>query len=204
MSEHQYFVTGIGTEVGKTVVSATLVKHFGAHYWKPVQAGELDFSDSHKVQRWSGAASDRIFPERYRLNAPMSPHAAARLDGVQIRLEDFEVPAVDGPLIVEGAGGLMVPLNDEDDLMIDLIAHLGLKTILVVNCYLGSINHTLLSVEALRSRQIALAGIVFTGELVESTREVILERTQLPEIGCVPMLEEVNATTIAAAAAQLS
>ncbi|WP_420459469.1 dethiobiotin synthase [Neolewinella sp.] len=190
-----YFVTGIGTEVGKTVVSAYLQLALDADYWKPVQAGDLDVSDTDRVRGWTGLPEERYHPERYRLRTPASPHHAARLDGVEIQLEDFVLPNTDGrPLIVEGAGGLLVPLNDRHT-MLDLILHLDLPVILVSRHYLGSINHTLLSVEVLRGRGCNLRGIVFDGDGAESAR-VIQLLSGVPVLAEVPELTEVNQKTL--------
>jgi dethiobiotin synthetase len=191
----QYFVTGIGTEVGKTVVSAVLVKALHADYWKPVQSGDLDFTDTDKVRQWAGLTDDRIHPETYRLQLPMSPHASAAADGVSIELDHFQLPETQRNLVVEGAGGLMVPLN-ERDCMIDLIARLKLPVVLVSRNYLGSINHTLLSVEALRARNIPIAGLVFNGESVPTTESVITKMTGLDLWFHLPELKEIKAETI--------
>lgn len=169
---NQFFVTGIGTEVGKTIVSAVLTEALAADYWKPIQSGDLDNTDSMKIERWISNPHTRIHPERYRLNQPLSPHASAALDGVEIKVSDFELPPTDRPLIVEGAGGLLVPLSLQET-MLDLIEHLQLPVILVVRHYLGSINHTLLSLEVLRMRGIAMAGVVYNGaENVASERAI--------------------------------
>lgn len=169
---NQFFVTGIGTEIGKTIVSAVLTEALEADYWKPIQSGDLDNTDSMKIERWISNPHTRIHPERYRLNQPLSPHASAALDGVEIKVSDFELPRTDRPLIVEGAGGLLVPLSLQET-MLDLIQHLQLPVILVVRHYLGSINHTLLSLEVLRSRGIPLAGLLYNGaENVASERAI--------------------------------
>jgi dethiobiotin synthetase len=170
------FVTGIGTEVGKTVTAALLVRALRADYWKPIQSGDLDDTDTMKVEAWAGEAAGQIHTERYRLNLPMSPHASAADDGVAIGLNDFELPQTDNFLVVEGAGGLQVPLNDKD-CIIDLISHLGLPVVLVSRHYLGSINHTLLSVEALRHRNIPIAGLIFNGDPHPSTESIIEKMT---------------------------
>ncbi len=175
----QCIVTGIGTEVGKTVVSAILVETLKAHYWKPIQAGDLEYSDTMKVKDWVSVPQVTFYPEAYRLTQPMSPHAAAKRDQVSIVLKDIQLPHTDAPLIVEGAGGLMVPLNDRD-LIIDMIEFLQLPVILVSRNYLGSINHTLLSVQALQYRKIPIAGIIFNGELNPDTESYILKYSQLP------------------------
>ncbi|MEQ8706420.1 MAG: dethiobiotin synthase [Phaeodactylibacter sp.] len=172
------FVTGIGTEVGKTVTAALLVRTLKADYWKPVQSGDLNHTDTMKVRKWAGEAAGTFHPERYRLNLPMSPHASAADDGVTIQLQDFELPDTRNFLIVEGAGGLHVPLNDQD-CIIDLIQRLGLPVVLVSRHYLGSINHTLLSVEALRHRGISIAGLIFNGDPHPSTESIIEKMTGL-------------------------
>ena len=178
----KYIITGIGTDVGKTVVSAIVAQALKAAYWKPVQAGDLDNTDSMKVDRYTNDAV-KVLPEKFKLNYPMSPHAAAKLDGVSVRLEDFVLPEVEGNLIVEGAGGLLVPLNSEGLLFADLCQHLNLPIILVSRHYLGSINHTLMTIEILKSRKLNVAGIIFSGDENKATESIILEKTNVPMIG---------------------
>ncbi|MEM6395651.1 MAG: dethiobiotin synthase [Bacteroidota bacterium] len=179
-----YFVSGIGTEVGKTVISSILVKSWQADYWKPVQCGDLDYTDSHKVAKWAEATPARIHPERYRLQMPASPHLAAEREGVNIQISDFELPETDKTLIVEGAGGLLVPLNAQHT-MLDLIARLNIPVLLVSRHYLGSINHTLMSIEALRMRDIPLAGLIYNGDDEgKDTVEIVKKLT-----GIAPVLE---------------
>ena len=194
-----YFVTGIGTEVGKTVVSAVLTQALGALYWKPIQSGDLDHTDTDKVKNLVSNTAVRFWPERFRLNTPASPHLAAAIDQVQIDLDDFQLPESDQPLIVEGAGGLHVPLNDSQ-LMIDLIHRLGLEVVLVSQHYLGSINHSLLSWEALVSRNLPVVGWVFTGPSNSDSEQIILKHSGLPVLGRVPQLEPLNQETVAVAA----
>ena len=153
--KQKIIVAGIGTDTGKTVASAILCKALKADYWKPVQAGDLDNTDSHKVKRWTSETI--IHPEAYRLTQPMSPHAAATIDDLTIEASNLQIPTTENPLIVELAGGLMVPMR-EDYLNIDWVASTGLPVILIADYYLGSINHTLLSLAALKSRQIPLIG----------------------------------------------
>ena len=185
-------MTGIGTEVGKTVTSAFLQLALDADYWKPVQAGDLDFGDRDRVQSWTGMDTSRYHPERYRLHTPASPHYAARLDGVEIKLTDFELPDTgDRPLLVEGAGGLLVPLNERDT-MLDLVQHLALPVILVSRHYLGSINHTLLSVEVLRGRGCELAGIVFSGGDNPESARIIEKLSGVPVLAELREMEEVE------------
>ena len=169
-----FFVTGISTEVGKTITSAILVEALGADYWKPVQAGDLQASDSHRLATLIDTDRSLIHPNSYALKTPMSPHAAAALDGLQIDLDRIVPPKTDGHLVIEGAGGLMVPLNDTDTIF-DLIRP-DYKVVLVSRHYLGSINHTLLSVEKLRQKGIS-PGIVFSGDPHPSTEEIILKKT---------------------------
>ena len=166
------FVSGIGTEVGKTVVSAILTRALQADYWKPVQSGDLDCSDSRKVQKWSQVSPSCFHPEAYQLQTPASPHYAAEVDQVQIELSSFTLPKTDNFLIVEGAGGLMVPLNEQHT-MLDLIQHLQLPVVLVSRHYLGSINHSLLSLACLQERRIPLAGLVFNGPSTPSSTSII-------------------------------
>lgn len=187
----QFFVTGIGTEIGKTVVSSILTEYLQADYWKPVQSGDLHLTDTMKVQALVSNTKSYFHPERHRLNAPLSPHAAAALDGVQIQLSDFTLPQTSNHLIVEGAGGLMVPLNDQD-LMIDLIQQLGIPVILVSRNYLGSINHTVLSIEALQRRDIPIAGIVINGEPNPATETFIESRSALPILFRVGQFSEIS------------
>lgn len=197
-----YFVTGIGTEIGKTVVSSILVEALGADYWKPVQAGDLHNSDSIKIQAWTQHSNIRIHREAFRLNTPMSPHAAADIDQVELQVQDFKLPETENTLVVEGAGGLLVPLNEEE-CMIDLIEHLDLPVILVSHNYLGSINHTLLSIEALRHRNIPIAALIFNGTPSPTSETIIKKMGRIPLIYHLPQLSLINQDTIAAEAKKL-
>jgi dethiobiotin synthetase len=165
-----FFVTGTDTDVGKTIVSALLTIALDGTYWKPIQSGrdERGQTDSDRLRGWGA----RVVPERFCLSQPLSPHLAAERDGVRIELADFELPRVDGPLIVEGAGGLLVPVNDRH-LMIDLIGHLGLPVVLVARSGLGTINHTLLSIGALRRWGVPILGVVLNGPLNGENRRAI-------------------------------
>ena len=180
------FVTGIGTDVGKTVVSAILVEALGADYWKPVQAGGLEESDTDRVRRLVTNELSSFHPETVRLRTPASPHAAAKLAGRRVSLDEFQLPpAVPGrPLVIEGAGGVLVPLNDRD-YMIDLIQKLGCEAVVVSRNYLGSINHSLLTIEALQRREIEILGLVFNGEENPDTESLILRRTGVALLGSV-------------------
>lgn len=199
----QIFVSGIGTEVGKTVVSAALVEHLKADYWKPVQSGDLDYTDSMKVQEWISNEHTTIHPETFKLNTPASPHLSARLDGVEIRKEDFQLPQTENNLVVEGAGGLLVPLSTKE-LIVDLIAHLQLPVVLVVRNYLGSINHTLLSIEALKQRNIPLLGLIYSGNKNAESEAIIAEFSGVRCLGYLPEYDAVNPANIKDAAACLN
>ena len=189
------FVTGIGTEVGKTVVSAILTEALQADYWKPVQAGDLDYSDTHKVKDMVSNSKSVFHDESFALNYPMSPHAAAERDGLEISLGEFKIPETENHMIIEGAGGLMVPLN-RNDCIIDLIKDLGVEVVLVSRNYLGSINHTLLSVEALVSRGISIKGMIFNDEENVDTESVILKMTGLKCLGRVEIEEDLTQEVI--------
>ncbi|MCB0402611.1 MAG: dethiobiotin synthase [Flavobacteriales bacterium] len=190
-----YFVTGIGTDVGKTIVAAVLTEALEADYWKPVQAGDLDRSDSIQVGQLITNTKSRIHQEAYRLTQPMSPHAAARIDGVEIQLESIHRPETSNRLIIEGAGGLMVPLNDKR-CIIDLIRQLDVEVILVSQNYLGSINHTLLSIDALKHRNIPVKGIIFNGAENSESEQFILN-TGIQLLGRLNHHERVTKETVA-------
>ena len=192
----KYFVTGIGTEVGKTMVSAVLCEALEADYWKPVQAGDPDHTDSMKIAELISNKKTIIHPERYKPSEPMSPHAAAQLDKVRISPRDFELPKTENKLIVEGAGGVMVPLNDYYH-MASLMDDLHLPVILVSRNYLGSINHTLLSVEVLRYMDIQIAGIIFNGERNHTTESHIEEYTGLQILARIPQVDQWDKKTVA-------
>jgi dethiobiotin synthetase len=185
MPDKPIFVTGIGTGIGKTIVSAVLVEKLKADYWKPVQSGDLDNSDTIKVKNLVTNTTSVFYPEAYRLTQPFSPHKSAAIDGVYIDPDKITVPVTNNTLIVEGAGGLMVPLN-KDFLMIDLIKQLGAEVILVTQNYLGSINHTLLSIYALKKEGIRIKGIIFNGVKDIYSKEFILENSGLRLLGHIP------------------
>jgi dethiobiotin synthetase len=191
----RYLITGIGTDIGKTVVSAILSELFEATYWKPVQAGDLDNSDTMKVQQWC-TEKVRIYPESYRLQTPLSPHASAALEGVEIGWENLSLPALEGNMIIEGAGGLMVPLNAEGLLLLDLIETWGLPVILVSRHYLGSINHTLLSAYVLQSKKIKVAGIIFVGDENKESEQIILQQTKLNYLARIPIAGEITSSFV--------
>jgi dethiobiotin synthetase len=175
------FITGIGTDVGKTITSAIVTQALEADYWKPVQAGDLDNSDSHKIQRYISNDKTVVHENSYILHTPASPHLAAAIDGITIDLKQIIEPKTKNNLVIEGAGGVLVPLNDTD-CIIDLIQK-DYKVIVVSRHYLGSVNHTLLTCEALKSRNISVAGIIFSGDENPATETIILAKTDAKFIG---------------------
>jgi dethiobiotin synthetase len=188
-------VTGTDTGIGKTVFAAGLAGLLDGFYWKPVQSGLDEETDSEVVARLSGLPAGRVLPEAYRLKSPLSPHRSAEIDGVSIEAADLSVPAVPGPLIIEGAGGVMVPLNRRTR-FIDIFAQWQLPVILCARTALGTINHTLLSIEALRARSIPLIGIAFIGEEVADTQSTIVEFGGVPQLGRLPHLNPLTGETL--------
>lgn len=197
-----YFVSGIGTDVGKTVASSALVEAMNADYWKPVQSGELDNSDSMKIKSLISNSKTTIHPETYRFELPASPHLSAMKENVGIDLDKFEVPETDNDMVIEGAGGLLVPLSDKH-LIIDLIEKLNVPVILVIRSYLGSINHSLLSIEALKSRNIELAGVVYSGSPNAESERIISVFSGVPVLGKLPELSELTAKSVSEAATHI-
>ncbi|MBN8696731.1 MAG: dethiobiotin synthase [Bacteroidetes bacterium] len=190
------FVSGIGTDVGKTVVSSVLVEALKADYWKPVQTGSFFSTDTAKVQKLISNSESKIHPESYLLKQYMSPHAAAELENTEISLSNITVPDTSNTLIIEGAGGLLVPLNRKE-FMIDMIKKFDAEVVLVVQNYLGSINHTLLSVEALKNRGLKILGMVFNGPPHQLSEDIILEHTGLKLLGRISKETELNKEVIA-------
>ena len=189
-------VAGTDTEIGKTVFSAGLAALLGANYWKPIQAGLEGESDSQLVARLGGLSDDRIVPERYRLKTPASPHYAAAVDGVRIIADKLDVPDTgERPLVIEGSGGLLVPLDDTT-LYIDVFSRWGLPVVLCARTALGTINHSLLSIEALRNRHIELLGIAFIGESYPESERAICEIGNVRRLGRLPRLSPLNRGTL--------
>ena len=188
-----YFVTGTGTNVGKTVLSALLVNALDAAYWKPVQTGASEGTDRESVRAWSEATEDRLPLERYRFDPPVSPHMASREAGVRISLDAFEFPAApaDREWIVEGAGGVMVPLN-ESDLMRDLMLRIGFPVIVAARTALGTINHTLLTLAALREARVTICGVVLIGNENIENRRAIEHYGNIRVIGQIPLLKNID------------
>ena len=175
------FITGISTDVGKTIASSIVVEALEADYWKPIQAGDLDNSDTHKVKSRISNSKSQFHSNSYQLNTPASPHLAAEIDGITIDLKKIQEPETKNHLVIEGAGGIFVPLNAKDTI-IDLIKS-DYKVIIVSRHYLGSINHTLLTIEAIQNRGFKVAGIIFSGSENKSTESLILNKTGIKCIG---------------------
>ena len=198
----QLFITGIGTEVGKTICSAVLTQYLKADYWKPVQSGDLDCSDSHKIASWT--ENTVCHPEAYRFKLAASPHQSAKEENVKINLDQFHLPETQNRLIVEGAGGLMVPLTD-NIFMIDLIEKLDLPVVLVVRNYLGCINHTLLSIMALEQKKLKLEYLILNGVFPPDTERVICNFIKREtRIIRIPEIDQPTKDSIKAVAEQLT
>ena len=176
-----YFITGISTEVGKTISSAIVVESLQADYWKPIQSGDLDNSDTMKVKSLISNSISTFFPSNYEFDYPASPHLSAQMEGRHIELAHIKRPHSSNTLVIEGAGGLFVPLNERNTIL-DLMLPTD-KIVLVSRHYLGSINHTMLSVEALQRRGLNIVGIIFSGEENTATESWIASYTQIPIIG---------------------
>lgn len=198
MSAKGLFITGIGTDVGKTVASAVITKALEADYWKPVQCGDLDNSDSIKISRLTGL---KTLPEAYRLQAPMSPHAAADLEGVELSINEIELPERDKTIVVEGAGGVMVPFNSKETYL-DLMVKMNLPVVLVTRHYLGSINHTMLSWKVLKEAGLTIVAVVISGTPHESTESHFEAVIDVPFIR-INQLDEVNSDSISKEAERL-
>lgn len=198
----KYFITGIGTGIGKTLISAILTEKLKADYWKPIQSGDLDTSDSITIDSLISNTQTVIHPESYRLTQPLSPHLSARLDDIEIDLNKINMPLTNNDLIIEGAGGLMVPLN-EKELIIDLIKKLNVEVILISQNYLGSINHTLLSVNLLKQYEIPIKGIIFNGDENVETERYIQQYTRIKKLGSVPSFSNIDKEKVKAAGQNL-
>ncbi len=188
-----YFITGISTDVGKTIVSAIIVEALQADYWKPIQAGELEFCDTEKVKALVSNSKSRFHPNSYALKTPMSPHAAADIDGVVITLDKIIEPKTDNHLIIEGAGGLLVPINTTDTVL-DIIKP-NYKVIVVSRHYLGSINHSLLTIKILQEKGFDVY-VIFSGNEHKTTEDIIKKMTGVKIIGRIDEEEVFDKTVI--------
>ncbi|QTD54766.1 dethiobiotin synthase [Parasphingorhabdus cellanae] len=193
----KFVITGTDTDIGKTVFAAALTAALNAYYWKPVQAGLDDETDSQAVARLGGISYDRILSENFRLNAPASPHFAAAKDGIRIAADDLNIPQIDGPLVIEGAGGALVPINDTL-LYADLFALWECPIIIVASTKLGTINHSLMTIEALRSRSVPIHGIAFIGEEIADSQDTICRIGNVKQLGRLPIIENLSAPVLSA------
>ena len=189
------FVTGIGTGIGKTIVSAILTEALQADYWKPIQAGLQDSTDSQTIKELVSNPLTKIHSEAFRLAMPASPHAAARAENIEIKIREINIPETKNNLVIEGAGGLMVPLNN-NELMLDFMQATNAIVVLVVKHYLGSINHTLLSIEALKQRKIKFAGLIYNGDAHPSSEEAIETFTHCKVLGRIGQEIAFNKTVV--------
>ncbi len=195
---HAILVTATDTDVGKTIFSAGLTRAIDGCYWKPVQAGLEDGTDSDTVRRLSGLPADRILPEAYRLNTPASPHHAAAIDNVVIDPAQLDIPQCDRRLVIEGAGGLLVPLGG-GLLFADIFARWRCETVIVARTTLGTINHSLLTIEGLRARHIPILGVAFVGDANEESERSICAIGGVRRLGRLHRLDPLNATSLASA-----
>ena len=198
MSGARFVITGTDTDIGKTVFAAALTGALGASYWKPIQSGLDSETDSQTVARLSPATATKILPEAYRLATPASPHLSAEIDGVVIDAGGLNPPDVDGPLVIEGAGGLLVPLSRQV-LTIEIFARWGLPTILCARTRLGAINHALLSLRALATWKVPLAGVVFIGDEMADTQATIATFSGARILGRLPRVDPLNPESLRAA-----
>lgn len=198
MTHPRIVVTGTDTDVGKTIFSAALAGALGAYYWKPVQAGVDPEGDIERAAALAGLSPDRALPEAYRLTTPCSPHRAAEIDGVTIELARLALPEVGGALVIEGAGGVMVPVS-RTLLFADLFAHWRAPVVIVARTALGTINHSLLSIEALRRRDVPILGVAFIGDAQPDSEETIASIGQVKRLGRLPLLDPLDRDTLAAA-----
>jgi len=191
-------VTATGTDIGKTVFAAALTAALDGCYWKPIQAGLDDGSDRERVARLSGLAAERLLPEAYRLTTPCSPHRAAEIDGVTIDLDALVPPPCDRPLVIEGAGGVLVPVTRQATIA-DLIARWGLPTVLVAATSLGTISHSLTAIESLRARGVDIRGVAFVGDAVEDSEATIAAMGGVKRLGRLPIVSPLEPAALAAA-----
>ena len=191
-------VTATGTDIGKTVFAAALTAALDGCYWKPVQAGLSDGTDRERVLALSGLPADRILPEAYSLTTPCSPHRAAEIDGVEIDVAALTPPPSNRPLIIEGAGGVLVPFT-RSTTFADVIAWWRLPAVLVAATSLGTISHSLTAIEALRSRGVDIRGVAFVGDANEDSEMTIAEMGKVKRLGRLPMLDPLTSATLAAA-----
>lgn len=194
-------LTGIHTDIGKTVCAAVLARALQCDYWKPIQAGSLDHTDSDTVRRLSDTT--RIHPEAYRLQWAASPHTAARAEQVTIALTDLNAPATQQPLLIETAGGVCSPINDQD-VVADLLAHYHWPTVLVTQHYLGSISHTVSAIDALKARGIRILGLIVNGDAHAESEQFITQYSHLPILAHITRMDELSAHNVAQQALRIA
>ena len=194
-----YFITGIGTNVGKTLVAAVLTEALEADYWKPIQSGTIEGSDSATVKALISNSKTRIHPESYLLKQPLSPHFAAKIDGVEIDLNKIKKPETANHLMIEGAGGILVPLNDKH-YVIDIARQIDCEIVLVVSDYLGCINHSLLSIDYLQRNQFKIRALVFNGNFDTEVQQSIVKYAPEAKVIGIKKLESISKESIALAA----
>ena len=197
------FVTGISTDVGKTVVSAILCEYLKYDYWKPIQTGKELGTDSQSLKKLVNRPNFKVYEESYLLNEPLSPHAAAKIENENILIEKVNLPTKTSKLIIEGAGGLLVPINYKNETICDLIIKFNCSVILVVKEYLGNINHTLLTISHLKQKNIDVFGIVYVGDELPETEKIIEKMTGVPCLFRVPLFSLINKDTIRKFAEQI-
>jgi len=177
------FVTGIGTDIGKTIVASVLTEALQADYWKPIQCGSLELTDTERVKRLVDSKQSVFHPEAYRLKSPVSPHYAAEIENKKIHWGRLKVPETENTLVIEGAGGILVPFNYKGETMLDMAKSWDTEVVVVSRNYLGSINHTLLTLKILQDSGVKVLGLIFNGESNPSTEDVILKTTKVPLLG---------------------
>jgi dethiobiotin synthase len=190
-----FFITGTDTNVGKTVLSALLSAALPACYWKPIQTGSIEGTDRKQVIEWTGISPEQTYPETYIFDDPVSPHLAAERSGKEILLENIAVPSVNTPLVVEGAGGVLAPVNSHQ-FIVDLILHLQMPVVLAARSTLGTINHTVMSLKVLQSYKIEVRGVVLIGPENTDNRKAVEHYGSAPVIGQIPLLETINRETL--------
>lgn len=198
----QIAIAGIHTDIGKTIASAVIAEAIGAEYWKPIQAGNLEQSDTIQVSSLISNGSSRVHKEAVQLTQPLSPHAAAVIDGKSVDYTNFQLPHTDKTLLVETAGGLLSPVS-ANATVADFIQHFKLPAILVSKNYLGSINHTLLSIEVMKARQIPIIGIIISGDSNKESEQFIADYTQIPIIARIPHMAPLTTQAISNCAAAI-
>lgn len=198
-----YFVSGIGTNVGKTIVSAILTEALSADYWKPIQSGTIEGTDKESVRSLVSNTMSVFHPEAYLLKEPASPHLAAKLEDVKIEKRNIQLPYTSNKMIIEGAGGLLVPIN-EKEYVIELAQQFNASVILVVSSYLGCINHSLLSIDYLLNHNYKIHGLILNGDFQEDVKSAIINYKNIPILAEIPFSKNANKEFISEQASKLN